>query len=86
MAVRPEYIKSSGGNTSNAANLLGFGSGTGAFSFTVTPTWIKDGFFVRGDLSVVHVTNYSATSSFAFGPTGTQLNQVRGVIETGFMF
>jgi hypothetical protein len=79
LAVRPEYIKSSG------PNLL-YGTNTGAFAFTATPTYIKDAFFLRGDLSVVHVTNFPATGGFAFGPTGTNLNQVRGVIETGFLF
>lgn len=87
LAVRPEYIKSSGGVTTGEANLLGYGAGTGAFSFTVTPTWVKDAFFLRGDVSVVHVTNFVAGSSeFAFGIGGGNTNQVRGVIEAGFMF
>ena len=34
LAVRPEYIKSSGGVVTDEANLLGYGPGTGAFSFT----------------------------------------------------
>ena len=85
LSVRPEYIRSSGSNTSNAANLL-YGPGTGAFAFTATPTYVKDGFFIRGDVSIVHVTNFNSTTGFAFGPTGTSLNQPRGVIETGFMF
>ena len=86
LAVRPEYIKSSGSPTTGEANLLGYGSGTGAFSFTVTPTWAKDAFFLRGDVSIVHVTDTVAGSSFAFGINGANTNQVRGVIEAGFMF
>lgn len=86
MAVRPEYIKSSTGNVLDTSSNLMFGPGTGGFSFTATPTYIKDGFFLRGDISVVHVTNFNTTSGFAFGTDGTKLNQVRGVIETGFMF
>ena len=58
LAVRPEYIKSSGSVATNEANLLGYGPGTGAFSFTVTPTWVKDAFFLRGDVSIVHLTNF----------------------------
>jgi len=79
LAVRPEYIKSSG------PNLL-YGPSTGAFGFTVTPTYVKDAFFIRGDFSIVHVTNFDPTTGFAFGTDGTKLNQPRGVIEAGFMF
>lgn len=86
LAARPEYIKSSGDPLSLAANLLTYGPGSGAFSFTATPMWVRDGFFIRGDFSIVHVTNTNAATVTAFGPTGTKLNQPRGVIETGFMF
>jgi Putative beta-barrel porin-2, OmpL-like. bbp2 len=83
MAGRVEYIKSSGSVTDpNEINLLGYGPGSGAFSFTLTPTYAKDGFFVRGDFSIVHATN----STFAFGPLGLNTNQVRGALEAGFMF
>jgi len=90
LAGRFEYIKSSGSLTNGDANLLGYGSGSSAYSFTVTPTYSKDGFFVRGDFSLVHVMNFtpSTTESFggAFGSTGTSANQPRGVIEAGFLF
>jgi hypothetical protein len=86
LAVRPEYIKSSGSAAIGSANLLTYGSGTGAFSFTVTPTYSKDGFFIRGDFSIVHVTNFDPTTGFAFGTTGANVNQPRGVIEAGFLF
>ena len=86
LAARPEYIKSSGSAAIGSANLLGYGSGTGAFSFTVTPTYSKDGFFIRGDFSIVHVTNFASATGFAFGPTGANTNQPRGVIEAGFLF
>jgi Putative beta-barrel porin-2, OmpL-like. bbp2 len=88
LSVRPEYIKSSGSVTTGEANLLGYGSGTGAFSFTVTPTWVKDAFFLRGDFSTVHLTNFVAGApgsvGFGIGLTGT--NQTRGAIEAGFLF
>jgi hypothetical protein len=88
LAVRPEYIKSSGSVATNEANLLGYGPGTGAFSFTVTPTWAKDAFFLRGDVSIVHLTNFTAgaPNTFGFGINGANTNQARGVIEAGFMF
>jgi len=85
LALRPEYIKQSGSPATNEAPLL-YGPGTGAFSFTVTPAWIKDGFFVRGDVAIVHITNFATGSSFGFGLGGTNTNQTRGVIEAGFLF
>jgi len=81
LAARPEYIKSSGGVT--AVNLL-YGPGSGAFGFTVTPTYRKDAFFLRGDLAIVHATNM--TPGAGFGTAGLDTNQPRGVIEAGFMF
>jgi uncharacterized small protein (DUF1192 family) len=86
LAARPEYIKSNGSIATGEANLLGYGSGSGAFSFTVTPTYVKDAFFIRGDFSIVHLTNFTTTTGLGFGPDGTKLNQPRGAIEAGFMF
>ena len=83
LAVRPEYLKTSGSVANGAVNLL-YGPGSGAFSFTVTPTYRKDAFFLRGDFAIVHATD--ATPGFTFGPTGTNVNQPRGVLEAGFMF
>ena len=85
LAVRPEYITSSGSATDPLAlNLLGYGAGSNAFAFTVTPTYQKGGFFLRGDLSVVDARN--ATPGLAFGLAGLNTKQVRGVVESGFMF
>ena len=84
LSARPEYIKSSGTVLDpNAINLL-YGPGSGAFAFTVTPTYRKDAFFLRGDFAIVHATN--STSGAVFGPAGLNVNQPRGVIEAGFMF
>ena len=94
LALRPEYLKTSGNpNDPNAINLLA-GPGSGGFSFTVTPTYVKDAFFIRGDFSVVHATNAPtfgdavprAPGGYAFGPAGLNNTQPRGVIEAGFMF
>jgi hypothetical protein len=87
LAARPEYIKSSGSLATNEANLLTYGPGTGAFAFTVTPTWVKDAFFLRGDLAVVHLTNFvTGDTGFGFGIGRSNTNQFRGAIEAGFMF
>jgi len=83
LAVRPEYIATTGSVSSGAVNLL-YGPGSGAFGFTVTPTYRKDAFFLRGDLAVVHAT--SMTPGAGFGTTGQSANQPRGVLEAGFMF
>jgi hypothetical protein len=83
LSVRPEYIKSSGSVATGEANLL-YGPGSGAFAFTVTPTYVKDAFFIRGDFSLVDATK--STPGSVFGPLGTKTNQPRGVIEAGFLF
>ena len=83
LAPRLEYIKSSGSVASGSANLL-YGPGSGAFGLTITPTYKKDAFFLRGDLAIVHAT--SMTSGFGFGTSGLNATQPRGVIEAGFMF
>lgn len=85
MAVRPEYIVSNGSATDPLSlNLLGYGAGSKAFAFTVTPTYQKSGFFLRGDVAVVDAT--SITPGLGFGTTGLDGKQVRGVVEAGFMF
>jgi hypothetical protein len=90
LAGRVEYIKSSGSLTNGDANLLGYGTGSSAYSVTITPTYSKDGFFVRGDFSLVSVTNFTPattlTNGGAFGAIGMTPNQPRGVIEAGFLF
>jgi hypothetical protein len=83
LAVRPEYIKSSGDLASGSVNLL-YGPGSGAFGFTITPTYRKDAFFMRGDLAIVHATD--STPGAVFGPAGANTTQPRGVLEAGFMF
>jgi len=83
LAVRPEYIKSTGSVQNGAINLL-YGPGSGAFGFTITPTYRKDAFFLRGDLAIVHAT--SSTPGDAFGTSGLNATQPRGVVEAGFMF
>ena len=83
LAARPEYIKSTGSLANGGTNLL-YGPGSGAFAFTVTPTYRKDAFYLRGDFAIVHATN--VTPGAAFGSTGIDANQPRGVLEAGFMF
>jgi hypothetical protein len=79
VAGRLEYISSSGG-----ANLLGYGVGSTAWTISVTPTYQKGIFFIRGELSYVGIS--SGTPGFLFGKTGTSTDQARGMIETGVIF
>jgi hypothetical protein len=83
LAPRLEYINSTGGVNTEAVNLL-YGPESSAYSFTVTPTYRRRAFFIRGDLAVVRAINL--TPGFGFGPTGTSASQPRGVVEAGFMF
>jgi hypothetical protein len=83
LALRPEYITSSGRLASGTANLL-YGPGSNAFAFTVTPTYQKGGFFIRADASVVDARSF--TVGDAFGPLGKNGTQTRGVVEAGVLF
>ena len=83
LALRPEYITSSGSVANGAVNLL-YGPGSNAFAFTVTPTYQKGGFFTRLDFSVVDARSFTAGD--AFGALGQNGTQTRGVVEAGFMF
>jgi hypothetical protein len=76
---RVEYITSSG-----AANLLGYGIGSDAWSVTLTPTWQKGILFVRGELSYVGIG--SGTPGLMFGAAGTEDSQFRGLLEAGVLF
>jgi hypothetical protein len=81
---RFEYITQSGALDGPDVNLLGFGPGSSATTFTVTPTYQKGGFYFRSDFAVVHAMNY--TPGFVFGPLGSDATQFRAVGEFGFIF
>ncbi|MCK9188724.1 porin [Acidithiobacillus sp.] len=84
LAGRVEYISNSGTATDGAANLTGFGAGSHAWSLTVTPTYQDGGFFARAELSYVAASMPSNTG-FS-GTNGLGQTQLRGMLETGFMF
>jgi len=83
LPARVEYITSSGSAAEESVNLL-FGPGSNGTSVTGTPTFQVGGFFVRGDVSWTHASSYAPGS--AFGGTGTNADQVRGIAEVGFIF
>lgn len=84
VAGRVEYISNSGTAIDGAASLTGFGPGSHAWSLTVTPTYQDGGFFARAELSYVAATMPSNTG-FS-GTNGLAQTQLRGMLETGFMF
>jgi Putative beta-barrel porin-2, OmpL-like. bbp2 len=83
LAGRGEYIASTGSGSAGAVNLL-YGPGSGAWSATVTPTYQRQRFFVRGDVSVVRAVDF--TTGDAFGHAGADATQGRGVMEVGVLF
>ena len=78
IATRAEYIDSDGGS-----NLL-YGANSSAWSFTVTPTYQKDAFFVRAEASYVGISDGVAGSQF--GSSANEDAQGRLLIETGLVF
>ncbi len=84
LPARFEYLTSSGSSTDESVNLLGFGAGSSATTFTATPTYQKGGMFVRGDLAYVNAMN--STPGSVFGKSGTDTSQFRAVLEFGFIF
>lgn len=82
---RIEYVASSGDdNTSANNNLLGYGRGSRAWTFTLTPTWQSGGLFVRGEVAYAHLGSYMA--GLGFGKAGGQADQTRVLFETGVVF
>ena len=83
LPVRLEYLASTGSAAAGAPNLL-YGSGSDAFSITVTPTYQYQQFFARTEFSFVDAIHTTVGS--AFGPSGNKTTQVRGVLEFGVIF
>jgi hypothetical protein len=81
LAGRAEYLSSTGNDRDGSVNLL-YGPGSSAWSATLTPTYQYQRFFVRADLAWVRADAAGA----AFGTSGSNQNQTRAVIETGFLF
>ena len=75
---RAEYIDTTGGLN------VAYGPGSNAWSLTLTPTYQRGIFFVRGEASLVKANNI--TAGLAFGHDGTSSSQGRLLIETGVLF
>jgi len=83
LPVRAEYVSSSGTPGGTGANFL-YGTGSEAFSLTVTPTYQYKIFFARAEASYVRASN--TTPGAVFGSVGTDRSQTRGLIEVGVIF
>lgn len=83
LAGRAEYIKSTGNSTNGAPSLL-YGPGSKAWSFTITPTYQKKIFFVRGEFAFVRASHIALGSGL--GPDFDGRLQSRAMIETGILF
>ena len=80
LGARAEPITSSDDTTTS----LLYGPGSSGTTFTVTPTYQFDRFFIRGE--VAHITLGDMTPGFGFGPAGTNKSQTRFLVETGLLF
>ncbi|HVC56136.1 MAG TPA: outer membrane beta-barrel protein [Stellaceae bacterium] len=83
LAGRWEYIGSSGAATVGGGGLLGYGPGSSAMSFTLTPTYQNGIFFLRGEASLTDLTSFTKGSGFGSGGSSTQ---ARFLVETGVVF
>ncbi|PKY11095.1 hypothetical protein B1757_06270 [Acidithiobacillus marinus] len=90
LGARAEYLHVGGplgsglNSDSIASTLTDLPADSHAWSITLTPTYQDGGFFARAELSYVTA---STPASYGFsGADGTNTNQLRGMVETGFMF
>jgi hypothetical protein len=90
LAGRVEYISSNSGYCPAGqaegcapTNVL-YGPGSSAYSVTLTPTYQDKAFFVRGEVSYVRADGLAP--GYGFASTLDARDQVRGLVETGFIF
>jgi len=84
LAGRWEYIGSSGAASVGGLGLLGYGPGSSAMSFTLTPTFQNGIFFLRGEGSVTTLSSIAVGAGFGF--KGHDTTQGRFLVETGVVF
>lgn len=66
------------------SDLVGYGPGSSATTFTLTPAYKTAHFIARGEWSYVYVNNLLQT--IGFGPGGLRTNQTRFGLEIGAQF
>ena len=91
LAGRVEYEQQTGRPGSGTTSLL-YGPGSSAASFTITPTFTIDRYFLRGEYSHVRLFDITkgdvtvASAGTGFGRTGNRTSEDRYMVETGFTF
>jgi hypothetical protein len=83
LAGRVEYETSSG-NPATTYNLIGYGAGSNAWSFTITPTYQWKQWFIRPEASYITAGDVAPGDGFAWN--GAQTDQFRFALETGILF
>lgn len=83
LAGRAEYIKANGNVAAGAPNLL-YGSGSHAWSFTLTPTYQHGIFFGRAEGSYTGLGHNAP--GFEFGKSFDKSSQARLMLEAGMLF
>ncbi|GJD87051.1 MULTISPECIES: outer membrane beta-barrel protein [Methylobacterium] len=92
LAGRFEYIAQSGDRFLQDRTAVLYGSGSSAYSFTVTPTFTWGRYFIRGEYSHVALVDYqrgdalNGIAGLGFGKLGNKGSQDRYMVETGFTF
>jgi hypothetical protein len=84
LAVRAEYVGSTGNAASGSANMLIAGPGSKAWSITLTPTYQYKVLFARLEGSYVNASD--TTPGFAYGPAFDRDSQASVFFETGINF
>lgn len=79
LPARVEYIAQSKGA---GVGVPLFGPGSNAWSITATPTYTFNRWFVRGEVSYVGLGGGGS----GYGSDGSKKDQVRGMVELGFLF
>ena len=69
--------------TNGAPSLL-YGPGSSAWSLTLTPTYQRGIFFLRGEAAYLRANKI--TPGFGLGPDFNDRSQTRGMIEAGILF
>ncbi len=92
LAGRVEYEEQTGIRGSGTTSLL-YGPGSSAVSFTITPTFTMNRFFLRGEYSHVELFDITrgdpanlGTLGTGFGRTGNRTSQDRYMVEAGITF
>jgi hypothetical protein len=83
VAARGEYEASTGAVGGIQPSLM-YGPGSKAWSLTLTPTYQKKIWFLRGEVAYTKVVDF--TPGFGLGPAFDQTHQVRVAAETGVLF